>query len=73
MGAGPTCRYLCNVGNKKDKAKTKDNKRDNVSFEEIVKCGHCPRQWMLSTFSLVKLGLRWSKVQSQLGFMTSCL
>ncbi len=26
---------MCNVGNKKDKAKTKD-KRDSVSFEEIV-------------------------------------
>jgi hypothetical protein len=48
MGAGPTCRYLCNVGKLKAKAKTKD-KKDYVSFEEIVKCGHCPRQWMLST------------------------
>jgi hypothetical protein len=42
-----------NVGKLKAKAKTKD-KRDNVSFEEIVKCGHCPRQWMLSTFSWMK-------------------
>ncbi|MEE9175746.1 MAG: hypothetical protein V3U19_06175 [Thermodesulfobacteriota bacterium] len=35
MGAGNACRYLCNVGKLKAKAKTRD-KKDNVSFEEIV-------------------------------------